>query len=147
MLRLKALRKDSQSEGRDHLQPTPHIKVAYPAHRTSHEFTRTPPFSFTPFDVCCCRTLAAAFSSQTGDAPLTQLCDGKRHWSGIIPRILLDNMAAVQPSQGNMQQSGNNAASAASVQGVLPPGVSKEQLQAMYKVGHHALEVMYVHDS
>lgn len=50
-------------------------------------------------------------------------------------------MAAVQASQGNMQQTGNNAASSASMQSVLPQGVSKEQLQAMYKVGQYQRKI------
>lgn len=56
-------------------------------------------------------------------------------------------MAAVQASQGNMQQQGNNAASGGTAQGVLPPGLSKEQLQAMYKVGYQRVISLYAHES
>lgn len=99
-----------------------------------------PAFYLHTLDVCCPSLPLAAgrISWRTSDATATQLCAGKRHWSGFIPHLPLDNMAAVQASQGNMQQTGSNAASSAAIQGVLPPGVSKEQLQAMYKVGHHS---------
>jgi ATP-dependent helicase STH1/SNF2 len=43
-------------------------------------------------------------------------------------------MAAVQPSQASMQQTGAGQPQGATMNNVLPPGMSKEQLQAMYKV-------------
>jgi hypothetical protein len=43
-------------------------------------------------------------------------------------------MAAVQPSQANMQQTTGGPPQGATLNNVLPPGMNKEQLQAMYKV-------------
>jgi len=47
-------------------------------------------------------------------------------------------MAAVQPSQNLQQQAGN--ANMLGGNGVMPPGMTKEQVQQVYKVGrtqHH----------
>ena len=42
-------------------------------------------------------------------------------------------MAAVQPTQGMQQQAGN--ASMMGGNSVLPPGMNKEQIQQIFKVG------------
>lgn len=42
-------------------------------------------------------------------------------------------MAAVQPSQNMQQQAGNPNMMAGN--GILPPGMTKEQVQQVYKVG------------
>ena len=45
-------------------------------------------------------------------------------------------MAAVQATPAMQQQQGNNANMSAQASAILPPGMTKEAVQQIYKVGH-----------